>query len=348
MTTVADQYDCVVGVDTHARTHTYAVLNAGTGRTIASATFPTTATGLSRALGWIARRAPGRALVAIEGTGSYGANLTRALQAAGIDVCDVRPPKRASRAGHGKSDDIDAVAAARSAVSSELERLIEPRADGIRAALPVLLVARQAMDQRRTADRNALTALLRSFDLGIDARKPLTEIQVTTIAGWRHRPSDDKAHTTIRAEARRLAASVLTLTRQLEENHAALSGHVHQLAPGLQDLVGVGAVTGAILVAAYSHKDRVRNEAAFAALAGAAPLPAPRGNTTRHRLNRHGDRQLNRALDVIARVRISCDPTTRDYVARRTLEGKSGREIRRSLKRYLARHLFRQLGAIMS
>lgn len=92
----------------------------------------------------------------------------------------------------------------------------------------------------------------------------------------------------------------------------------------------------------------MRSEAAFAALAGAAPLPASSGNTTRHRLNRHGDRQLNRALDVIARVRMSCDPTTRNYVTRRTIEGKSRREIRRSLKRFLARQLFRQLNAIMT
>jgi transposase len=348
VTTVAEQYEYVVGVDTHARTHTYAVLDPGTGRTLDSATFPTTAAGLSRALAWISRRAPGRTLVAIEGTGSYGANLTRAMHAVGMNVCDVRPPKRASRAGKGKSDEIDAVAAARTALSSAPDRLIEPRADGIRAALRVLLVARQAMDSRRTADRNALTALLRCFDLGVDARKPLTPIQVDAVAVWRHHRTDDAAIATIRAEARRLAASVLVLNRQLEDNHAALSLHVSELAPGLQDLLGVGPVTGAILVAAYSHKGRVRSEAAFASLAGAAPIPASSGNTTRHRLNRHGDRQLNRALDVIARVRMSCDPTTRAYIERRTTEGKSKREIRRSLKRYLARQLFRQLNTAMS
>jgi transposase len=345
---VADHYDHVVGVDTHARTHTYAVLEAGSGRRLDSATFPTTGNGLSRALAWIRRRAQGRILVAIEGASSYGSNLRRALIAAGVDVCDVRPPKRAARAGRGKSDEIDAIAAARTALASEVERLTAPRSDGLRAALRVLLAARKAMDSQRTAERNALTALLRSFDLGIDARKAITDTQVREVAGWHRRAADDAAMTTIRQEARRLAVSVQALTHQLGENQAALAGHVQQLAPGLQQLLGVGAVTGAILVTAYSHQGRVRSEAAFAALAGASPLEASSGNTTRHRLNRHGDRQLNRALDVIARVRLSCDPATREYLARRMAEGKSKREIRRSLKRYIARQLFRHLSTVMT
>lgn len=204
------------------------------------------------------------------------------------------------------------------------------------------------MDSRRTAERNALTALLRSFDLGIDVRKPLTDIQVKEVAGWRQRANDDAVTATIRQEARRLAVSVRALSAHLVENQAALTGHVHELAPGLQQLLGVGAVTGAILVTAYSHQGRVRSEAAFAALAGASPLEASSGNTTRHRLNRHGDRQLNRALDVIARVRLSCDLPTREYLARRLAEGKSKREIRRSLKRYIARQLFRHLSTVMA
>ncbi|MFF9563914.1 IS110 family transposase [Leifsonia sp. NPDC014704] len=348
MTPVAADYEHVIGVDTHARTHTFAVVATDTGRALDSATFPTTAAGISRAMAWMRRRAPGRILAAIEGTGSYGANLTRALIAAGIDVCDVRPPKRATRAGRGKSDEIDAFAAARTALATDIERLVTPRSDGLRSAVRVLLTARQAMDSRRTGERNALIALLRSFDLGVDARKGISNALIREIASWRRRLSDDVATDTIRQEARRLALSIQALTIQLEENQAALSGHVHELAPGLQEILGVGAVTGAILIAAYSHKGRIRNEAAFASLAGAAPLQASSGNTVRHRLNRHGDRQLNRALDVIARVRLSCDPATRDYHARRLAEGKSKREIRRSLKRYIARQLFRHLNMVMA
>ena len=205
-----------------------AVLEAGTGRRIDSATFPTTANGLSRALTWMVRRAPGRALVAVEGAGSYGAGL-----AVNVDVCDVHTPKRESHAGRGKSDEIDAIAAARTALATDVELLITPRADGLRAALRVLLVARQAMGSRRTADRNTLTALLRSFDLGIDARRPLTDEQVATIAAWRHRAGDDAASRTIRDEAHRLATAVLGVTGQLVKNSAALAEHVETLAPGL-------------------------------------------------------------------------------------------------------------------
>lgn len=279
MTIVAEQYQHVIGVDTHARTHTYAVLDAGTGRSAESATFPTHAAGLARAVTWIRRRTTGNVLVAIEGTGSYGANLVRMLRTEGIAVCDVRPPKRASRTGKGKSDEIDAVAAARTALASAVEALAAPRADGVRSALRVLLVARRAIDSRRTGDRNMLTALLRSFDLGIDARKPLTDAQIRAIASWRARSGDETATGTVRGEARRMATSVLDLTRQMEDNYAALTRHVNELAPGLLDIHGVGPVSAAIVLTAYSHKGRVRSEAAFAALAGAAPLPASSGNT---------------------------------------------------------------------
>jgi transposase len=348
MSIVADEYDHVIGVDTHARTHTYAILDAGTGRTLDTATFPTTSTGLSRAVTWINHRATGPKFAAVEGTGSYGANLSRVLQAAGIDVREVRGPKRTERAGRGKSDEMDAVAAARTALATDPARLATPRADGIRSALRVLLVARQAMDSRRTADRNALTALLRTFELGIDARKPITDAQIRTIGAWRTRPTDDGPTTTVRDEAQRLANSVIALTQQLRNNHAALDKHVTELAPGFLDTYGVGPVTAAIVLVAYSHKGRIRSEAAFANLAGVAPIPASSGNTVRHRLNRHGDRQLNRALDVIARVRMNFDATTHTYVERRTIEGKSHREIRRALKRYIARQLFRRLNTLMA
>ncbi|TIH30466.1 transposase [Subtercola vilae] len=204
------------------------------------------------------------------------------------------------------------------------------------------------MDTRRTADRNALTALLRSFDLGIDARKAVTDAQIRAIAAWRTRSTDDTADATIRDEARQLATSVLDLGRQLRTNRAGLSKHVEELAPGLLEVFGLGPVTAAAILAAYSHKGRVHSEAAFAALAGAAPIPASSGNTVRYRLNRHGDRQLNQALDVIAKIRSVHDAQTRDYIERRMAQGKSHREIRRCLKRYIARQMFRRLNSIMT
>lgn len=166
---------------------------------------------------------------------------------------------------------------------------------------------------------------------GIDARKALTDTQIRTIADSRTRASDDAPTATIRSEARRLARSVLAATEDLITNRRALAAHSGELMPGLLEIPGVGPVTAAIILSAWSHRGRVRSEAAFAALAGAAPLPASSGKTVRHRLSRAGDRQLNRALDVIARARILTDPTTREYVERRTTEGRTPREIRRIL-----------------
>ncbi|MGF3057461.1 IS110 family transposase [Microbacterium sp. YY-01] len=348
MELVAEQFEHVVGIDTHARTHTYCVIHSRTGAVIDTATFPTSSAGNARALDWIVRRTGGTtALAAIEGTSSYGASITTQLMNTGFDVTEVRPAPRASHVHAGKSDAIDAEAAARSVLHKAVTVLAQPRQGEDRTALRVLLTARSLLDQQRTANRNALNALARSVDLGVDARKPLTDAQVTSIAAWRT-ARDQGAMRITRSEAKRLARSVLEQTEQLHQNHRQLAALTEQLAPGLQDLPGVGPVTGAILVTAYSHHGRIRSEAAFAALGGIAPLPASSGNKTRHRLSRSGDRQLNRAVDVIVRTRMSYDTTTRDYVARRRADGRTGREIRRCLKRYVVRSLFRELRTRMT
>lgn len=345
MTIVAQLFEHVVGIDTHARTHTYCLITATTGAVIDTATFPTTKSGNARAINWIIRRTRGSVLAAVEGTSSYGAGITAALGEAGFEVAEVRPAARSTHAHHGKSDTIDAEAAARTVLGREFERLSKPRQAGQRTALRVLLASRSILDQQRTANRNALLALLRSVDLGIDARKPLTDAQVRTIASWRTNRSG--AHrdplAIAKREARRLASSVVEQGELLKQNHRELHQLAEALAPGLQDQPGVGPVTAAIIICAYSHHGRVRSEAAFAALGGIAPVPASSGNKQRHRLSRSGDRQLNRAFDVIVRTRMSYDEATRDYVARRRTEGRTNREIRRCLKRYVCRAIFREL-----
>ncbi|MBL8929287.1 MAG: IS110 family transposase [Kineosporiaceae bacterium] len=350
MSIVAQLFEHVVGIDTHARTHTYCLLTAATGAVIDTETFPTTASGNARAISWILRRTSGSVLAVVEGTSSYGAGITAALVETGIDVAEVRPAGRSSHAHQGKSDLLDAEAAARSVLGREFESLAKPRQSGQRAALRVLLAARSIIDQQRTANRNALLALLRSVDLGVDARKPLTDAQVRTIASWRAtrsaKPRDLLA--IARREARRLAQCVVEQTELLKQNHRELQQLAQALAPGLLDQPGVGPVTAGIILCAYSHHGRVRSEAAFAALGGIAPLQASSGNTTRHRLSRSGDRQLNRAFDVIVRTRMSYDATTRDYIARRRTEGRSNREIRRCLKRYVCRAIFRELQTTMA
>lgn len=349
MNTVRDEYTTIVGVDTHARTNTYALLQAASGLVMDTATFPTSPPGLARAITWIDRRsAPGKTLVAIEGTNSYGATLTRALAATDLEVCEVRPPRRASRAGRGKSDDIDALTAARTVLAEEVSALLEPRAGGDREALRILLNARDAMERQSTADRLSLTALLRTLDLGIDARKALSDAQITQISRWRTHAGDDLPTRIARAEAKRLAMAIKDFQTLLGQNREQLIEVVTTMAPGLMDLPGLGPVTAAQVLLCYSHHGRVRSEAAFAALAGVSPIPASSGNTVRHRLNRSGDRQLNRALHTIARARMMFDPTTKEYVARRTAEGKSLREIRRCLKRFIARQLFRKLQTLLT
>lgn len=349
MTIVAETFEHVVGIDTHARTHTYCLLHARTGAVVDTATFPTSRAGNARAVDWIGRRSQGSVLAAIEGTSSYGAGISAALLEHGFDVAEVRPAARSTHAHAGKSDALDAEAAARSVVSRDYDTLARPRQTGPRAALRILLASRSIIDQQRTANRNALTALLRTVDLGVDARKPLTDAQIRTIAAWRNsRAASSDASGIARREGRRLAVTVLEQTEALKINHRELRELTEQLAPGLQDVPGLGPVTAAIIVCAYSHRGRVRSEAAFAALGGIAPLPASSGNTTRHRLSRSGDRQLNRAFDIAVRTRMSYDSDTRDYVARRRSEGRSNREIRRCLKRYVCRSVFRQLQACMA
>lgn len=344
MPLVAEQYSHVIGADTHARTHSYAVVETVSGRLTAQSTFPTSAAGIRRALAWIDRTAPGPRLAAVEGTGSYGANLHAALRDAGITVTEAQPPKRAGRL-HGKSDTIDAEAAARSVLGQQTELLASPRDGKTRSALRVLLAARRGMDSQRTADRNALTALLRNIDLGVDARRPLSDRRIREIAAWRSHPTDDVEQDVARAEAIRLARSVITLSSQLRSNLDLLRQHTTALAPSLLAKPGVGPFSAAVFLTAWSHPGRIRSEAAFARLAGAAPIPASSGNTIRHRLDRHGDRQLNRALDVVARSRLTTDPATKAYAARRQAEGNSIREIRRLLRRYIARQVFRELQA---
>lgn len=348
MAIIAEEFDFVVGVDTHARTHTFTAVHTTTGAVVDTAAFPATSAGMNRAIAWVRRRTAGeKVFAAVEGTSSYGARLTQSLLAAGIEVGEVRPPARSSRALTGKSDPIDAEAAARSVLGRPRHQVIEPRASGTRAAVRILLASRSLLDHQRTANRNALTALLRGTDLGIDARSSLKDAQIATIAAWRT-ASTDPVTRIARAEAKRLALAITDLTSQLNDNHKELAQLTEELAPGLQSIAGIGPVTGAIIICAYSHHGRIRSEAAFAALGGVAPRPASSGNTTRHRLNRSGDRQLNRAFDVIVRTRMSFDTATKDYVARSRATGKSNREIRRNLKRYVCRSIFRQLQIIMA
>jgi transposase len=343
MPTVADYFDVVIGVDTHADTHSYAVLSP-TGGVVEEVTLPSTADGLAAALG-LTTLDPSVVAFSVEGTGSYGLGLTRVLHQGGYTVIEAEQPTRKARRGKGKSDPIDARLAARNVLDYDIAALPTPRADGPRAGLAVLLTARRDMTDERTQKINALKALLRA---GTPAEHALAASTVTTtwlnqITRRRGREGDSADVAIGRAEARRLAVRIRETDRELKANKNQLTDLVDQLTPGLLDQVGIGPVSAAQAIVSYSHHGRVRHEAAYAKLAGAAPLDASSGKQQRHRLNRGGDRALNRALHDIIKTRMRCCETTRAYVDRRRAEGKTTSEIRRSLKRYLARQLYRQL-----
>ena len=348
MTIVAHAHPFVIGVDTHARNHALSILTAATGAVIDEAQFPATEAGMARAIDWAARRTGGdlAALWAIECVGSYGARLAGAVTQAGYQVVEAaRMDTRANR-GVGKSDALDSRRIAAAVLPLEVDRLRHPRKDdGARAALRVLIAARDLMTAERTTMVNALIALVRTIDLGLDARKPLTGAQIAEVSKWRTR-AEGIAAATARAEAVRLAKRTTALDKEIAENTRATTQILQQSpAKVLLDKTGIGPITAAIAMAAWSHEGRLRDEAAFASLAGVNPIPASSGNTVRHRLNRGGDRRLNRALHMAIITRMVHDPDTRAYVERRRAEGRTTREIRRILKRYLARQIFRALNA---
>jgi transposase len=347
---LAELVDAVVGIDTHRDTHEAEIAHP-TGMPITTCQVSNDSTGYAELLAWIVDHAPGpRLVVSIEGTRSYGLPLARAVTSAGLLVVECEQPNRRARRGKGKSDPIDAHLAVLTALRLDADRLPRPRADGDREALRILLSSRQELTTTSTAQVNRLRALLLAGDDGDRqlARSALTDGILAGLARRRSPRDASREHAVRQAEIRRIALAVRDARRALLANRAQLQAIVDDLAPGLTDRRGVGPVSAAQAIVSFSHSGRCRNEAAFAALAGTSPLPASSGRTVRHRLNQGGDRALNRAIHTIATTRMRCCPTTRAYVARRSAEGKTDKEIRRCLKRYIARQLYRALTATMT
>ena len=286
-------------------------------------------------------------LIGLEGTRSYGVGLCRALQAAGLEVVEAEQPTKGQRRGRGKSDPIDAHLAALTVLRMPVDRKVVPRNDGDREALRILLGARREATTIKTKQTNRLRALLLTGedDDRVLSKGAMTDARLNTIARRRARKGESTEQRVRREEATRLALAIRRVVAELKVNNTQLTELVQEFAPGLLDKVGVGPVSGAQSIVSFSHVGRCRSEAAFAALAGASPVQASSGRTTRHRLNRGGDRQLNRALHDIAKTRWRHCERTRAYITRRQAEQMPDREIRRCLKRYIARELFRALTA---
>ena len=342
MTMLADRVDAVIGVDTHKHTHTAAVVTP-TGGLVDHLTAPSDAPGAERLLAFARGRAPGRRAWAIEGTGTYGAGLTSALLEQGEWVIEVDRPRRPARRNGAKSDELDAVRAAREVLGRA--HLAQPRRRGDREALRVLLCTREAAVRGRTRSIAALHALVVSAPEGLRRRlRHLGTRELTArcarLRADTTRSSEQRA--TIMA-LRSTARRALACEAEAAELESALQVLVETLRPDLLAEPGVGVLSAARILNAWSHAGRIRSEAAFAMLAGVAPVEASSGQTVRHCLNRSGDRQLNRALHTIILVRLAHDAETRAYARRRSEEGKTPREIKRCLKRHVARRIFRLL-----
>lgn len=334
-----DNIKVSVGVDTHTETHAAVAIDEH-GRRLDGIEISANRAGYRQLAEW-ARQLGELSAVGVEGTGAYGAGLSRFLTAAGVTVIEVGRVNRQHRRRYGKSDPLDAEAAARAVLSREATAVPKSR-DGIVESIRTLHVVKRSAIKARTQAANQMTNLIvtapdatRAELRGLSALK-----RARRAAKWRPGTGHDPATVTRRA-IRTLARRWLDLTDEITTHNHDLDELVQLAAPQLVAQHGVSRdVAAKLLIAAGDNPGRIRTESGFAALCGVNPIRASSGKTNRHRLNRSGDRQANNALWIIAMVRLRSDPATRAYAQRRKEEGLSHREIVRCIKRYLARRLY--------
>jgi transposase len=337
--------EVILGVDTHLDFHV-AVAVDHLGRRLGESSVPTTAKGYEGLLCWAEGFGHVRC-AGVEGTCSYGAGLARHLKARGIEVLEVERPKRRRRSPRRnvKSDPSDAESAARAVLAGETSG-VPKSGDGRVEMIRALRAARRSAMKARTQAANQLQSLrVTAPDELLDRLRGLSTKELVAVAA-RFRIGDDPRDVpsatkfALRSVARRYEA----LSGEIAELDAHLGRLVAQVAPELVSLAGIGTDHAAtLLIVAGDNPQRLRSEASFASLCGVSPVEASSGKVVRHRLNRGGNREANRALYMICLARMRRDRRTQEYVARRTQEGKSKREIIRCLKRYVAREVYRVL-----
>jgi transposase len=340
MTTIARRV--TGGVDTHLDVHVAAALDER-GALLGVESFATTPRGYRRLLDWLEGFGTVE-LVGVEGTGSYGAGLTRHLLHHQISVVEVDRPNRQRRRRNGKSDPEDAVSTARAAQGGDATGFAKTR-DGNVEAMRVLRVARSSARSSRTQAINQMRSLVSTAPEELRAElRDLSIYKVLTLASaYRHTGKTDVTAVT-KLTLRTLARRALALEEEVKEIDRILKRLVAETAPELNAIDGVGTdVASALLVAAGDNPERLKNEATFAKLCGVSPLDASSGKQQRHRLNRSGDRQANSALWHIVFTRMVNDPRTKHYIERRMKDGRTKKEAIRCLKRYVAREVFAQL-----
>jgi transposase len=340
MTSMADRV--TGGVDTHLHVHVAAALD-GAGGLLGTASFPASSSGYRRLLGWL-RRFGDVELVGVEGTGSYGAGLTRHLQAEGVAVVEVDRPNRQARRRRGKSDTVDAVAAARAAQSGDATGLAKAR-DGNVESMRVLRLVKLSARKSKTIALNQMRSIVATGpeELRSDMRDLPAAKLVERALGLRPGGRLDPLNAT-KIALRQLARRIKGLDTEIDAVSTLIEPLVAASAPELLACNGVGPdVAAALLIAAGDNPERLRSERSFAKLCGVAPLDASSGKQQRHRYSRAGDRQANSALWRIVMTRIVYDPRTAAYINRRMKDGLTKREAMRCLKRYVAREVFQLL-----
>ncbi|MER6532204.1 IS110 family transposase [Streptomyces sp. NPDC001508] len=340
---MADEIAVVGGIDTHTDLHQAAVIDS-IGRHLATEQFETTPEGYQRLLDWL--RSHGEILaVGVEGTGAYGAEIARFLTANEVTVIEVDRPDRKARRDNGKSDPIDAYGAATAVLSGRAGGTPKAR-NGIVEAIRALRVVRKSAVKARTQTINQIrTLVVTAPSMVRDKLRGLsTRALVDTLARSRPTGNLHDPACAVKTALRRLARRYQQLDEEIKDADKEIGPLVTQAAPRLVALPGVGPETaGQLLTSAGDNPGRLRSEASFAHLCGAAPVPASSGRTHRHRLNRGGDRAANNALHTIVLVRMKYDQRTQEYVARRTAEGMVKKDIVRCLKRFVAREIYRHL-----
>ncbi len=332
------------GVDTHADVHVAAAVDTNGGM-LGIESFPTDEAGYRSLTDWLCGFGP-VVKVGVEGTGSYGVGLARHLHREGVVVVEVDRPDRQKRRKLGKSDPIDAEAAARAALSGTA-RVTPKRRDGTVEQMRVLMIARRSARMQRNQTLNQLRQVVICAPDEIRTRfkdRYKTGL-VSEAARMRPRKGSDPVTYTTYVVIRSLARRIKDLNDEMHTIDDALRGLIDQTAPSLLECYGIGAATAAtLLITAGDNPDRLHTERSWAHLCGVSPVPAGSGKTSgRVRLNHGGDRQANAALYQIVLTRMSSDSETRNYVRRRRAEGLSTREIMRCLKRYVARQTFKHL-----
>ncbi len=323
----------VIGIDTHKLTHVAAIID-GLGRMQGTFTFAATDAGTAALLAWTTAHGSPRT-AGVEGTGSYGYQLTRALQVAGVTVFEVNRPDRANRRRKGKSDPVDAEAAARAVLAGQATAIPKNR-EGAVESLRALTIARNSAVKATTTASNQMKAILVGADQELrDAMKVQSLLQLAARAS--NLAPLDGQHLALVSLGRRW----LQLHAEILELDTMIRTIVRATAPALLARPGIGIHSAAqLLLTAGGNPERLRNDAAFAALCGVSPVQASSGQTHRHRLSRGGDRAANNALWTIANNRLIHDNRTREYAARRKTTGDSRNDTLRVLKRYIARETF--------